>query len=127
MSLPVLILKSQADRRLKLGHLWIYSNEVDTERSPLKQFDMGQQALVTTHSGKPLGIALMNPTSLICGRIINRDESHPLNKSLLVHRFKQSLAFPVSTCAVAVAFTPWMDRPKRLAKNVGRGSLSSFR
>lgn len=92
MSLPVLILKSQADRRLKLGHLWIYSNEVDVERSPLKQFGMGQQALVTTHTGKPLGIALMNPTSLICGRVINRDESHPLDKSLLVHRFKQALA-----------------------------------
>lgn len=92
MSLPVLILKSQADRRLKLGHLWIYSNEVDVERSPLKQFKMGEQVLVTTHSGKPLGIALMNPEGLICGRIINRDEKHPLNKSLLVHRFKQALA-----------------------------------
>lgn len=91
-ALPVLILKSQADRRLKLGHLWIYSNEVDVEKSPLKNFGMGQQALVTTHSGKPLGIAMMNPNSLICGRIINRDENHPLNKSLLVHRFKQSLA-----------------------------------
>ncbi len=92
MSLPVLILKSQADRRLKLGHLWIYSNEVDVERSPLKQFKMGEQVLVTTHTGKPLGIALMNPEGLICGRIINRDEKHPLNKSLLVHRFKQALA-----------------------------------
>lgn len=92
MSLPNLILKAQADRRLKLGHLWIYSNEIDVERSPLKTFEMGQQALVTTHSGKPLGIALMNPTGLICGRIINRDEKYPLNKSLLVHRIKQSLA-----------------------------------
>lgn len=91
-ALPVLMLKSQADRRLKLGHLWIFSNEVDVERSPLKNFSMGQQALVTTSSGKPLGIALMNPTSLICGRIINRDEAHPLNKSLLVHRIKQALS-----------------------------------
>lgn len=91
MSLPALILKSQADRRLKLGHLWIFSNEVDVERSPLKNFSLGQQALVTTHNGKPLGIALMNPNGLICGRIINRDEKHPLNKSLLVHRIKQSL------------------------------------
>ncbi|HWV15030.1 MAG TPA: class I SAM-dependent rRNA methyltransferase [Cellvibrio sp.] len=91
-SLPQLILKSQADRRLKLGHLWVFSNEVDSERSPLKSFAMGQQAVVTTHSGKPLGIALMNPNGLICGRIVSRDESVPLNKSLFVHRFKQSLA-----------------------------------
>jgi 23S rRNA (cytosine1962-C5)-methyltransferase len=92
MSLPVLILKSQSDRRLKLGHLWVFSNEVDTERSPLKNFAMGQQALVTTHSGKSLGIAFMNPTGLICGRMVSRDQAYPLNKSLLVHRFKQSLA-----------------------------------
>lgn len=92
MSLPVLVLKPQADRRLKLGHLWIYSNEVEVEKSPLKSFEMGQQALVTTHSGKPLGIALINPNGLICGRLVSRDEKYPLNKSLLVHRIKQSLA-----------------------------------
>jgi len=92
MNLPVLVLKSQADRRLKLGHLCIYSNEVDVEKSPLKNFSMGEQALVTAQNGKPLGIALMNPNGLICGRVINRDENHPLNKSLLVHRIKQSLA-----------------------------------
>lgn len=92
MSLPVLVLKSQADRRLKLGHLWIYSNEVEVEKSPLKSFEMGQQALVTAHNGKSLGIALINPTGLICGRLISRDEKYPLNKSLLVHRIKQALS-----------------------------------
>ncbi|MFC3115731.1 class I SAM-dependent rRNA methyltransferase [Cellvibrio fontiphilus] len=92
MNLPALVLKPQADRRLKLGHLWIYSNEVDTDKSPLKTFSMGQQALVTTHSGKPLGIALINPNGLICGRLVSRDEKYPLNKSLLVHRIKQALA-----------------------------------
>lgn len=92
MSLPVLVLKPQADRRLKLGHLWIYSNEVDVEKTPLKSFAMGQQALVTAHNGKALGIALINPNGLICGRLISRDEKYPLNKSLLVHRIKQALA-----------------------------------
>lgn len=92
MDLPLLTLKPQADRRLKLGHLWIYSNEVDTERSPLKSFSMGQQVLVAASNGKPLGVALMNPNALICGRVVNRDVNHPLNKSLLVHRIKQALA-----------------------------------
>jgi 23S rRNA (cytosine1962-C5)-methyltransferase len=92
MSLPILTLKNNMDRRLKLGHLWIYSNEVDVEKTPLKSFAMGQQALVTTHSGKPLGIAFINPQGLICGRVVSRDERYPLNKSLLVHRIKQSLA-----------------------------------
>lgn len=92
MEMPHLVLKSQADRRLKLGHLWIYSNEVDTDKSPLKSFGLGQQVVVTTHSGKPLGVALMNPNALICGRLISRDIEHPLSKSLLVHRIKQALA-----------------------------------
>lgn len=92
LPLPRLVLKSQCDRRLKLGHLWVFSNEVDTEHSPLKTFTMGQQALVTTHSGKPLGIAFMNPNGLICGRMVSRDEACPITKSLFVHRFIQSLA-----------------------------------
>lgn len=99
MSLPTLFLKSQADRRLKLGHLWIFSNEVDVERSPLKDFSMGQQALVAASNGKVLGIVLMNPTGLICARLVSRDEKYPLNKSLLVHRIKQSLALRELTFA----------------------------
>ncbi len=87
-----LILKPQADRRLKLGHLWIYSNEIDTERSPLKSFAPGEQVLLTASSGKPLGIALMNPNGLICARLISRDTKYPLNKSLLVHRINQALS-----------------------------------
>ena len=29
-------LKTGADRRLRAGHLWIYSNEVNTDMTPLK-------------------------------------------------------------------------------------------
>lgn len=90
--LPQLLLKAQADRRLKRGHLWIYSNEVDTRATPLKQFQPGDQALVCSQGGKPLAIATLSPNGLICGRVVNRDVAHPLNKSLLVHRIKQALA-----------------------------------
>lgn len=92
MNLPLLTLKPQADRRLKLGHLWIYSNEIDVDKTPLRDLVMGQQVVVTTHAGKPLGVALVNPNGLICGRLVSRDEKYPLDKSLLVHRIKQSLA-----------------------------------
>lgn len=91
-SLPKLVLNSQADRRLKKGHLWVYSNEVDVAKTPLKDFSAGDQVLVCSHQGKPLGIACINPNSLICARIVNRDIAHPLNKSLFVHRIKQALA-----------------------------------
>lgn len=90
MSLAQLYLKSQQDRRLKKGHLWIYSNEVDVERSPLKSFELGQQVQVLNNRGQNMGIAYINPNSLICGRLVSR-EGYQLNKSLLVHRIQQAL------------------------------------
>ena len=57
MSLPVLTLKSNADRRLKQGHLWIYSNEVNTEATPLKDLSLGAQVEIKNNGGKSLGIA----------------------------------------------------------------------
>ncbi|HEU4589836.1 MAG TPA: RlmI/RlmK family 23S rRNA methyltransferase, partial [Steroidobacteraceae bacterium] len=41
MSVPVLKLKRGEDRRLRAGHLWIFSNEVDTAATPLTQFEPG--------------------------------------------------------------------------------------
>lgn len=91
MSLPVLNLKKNADRRLKRGHLWIYSNEIEVAQTPLKQFSPGEAVEVRSHNGQCLGIAVMNPTGLICGRLVSRDLALPLDKSLLVHRIKQAL------------------------------------
>ncbi|TFH88330.1 class I SAM-dependent rRNA methyltransferase [Billgrantia azerbaijanica] len=85
-------LKKNADRRLKAGHLWLYSNEVDTDATPLKGFEPGAQALIEAPSGKPLGVAYVNPHSLICARVVSRDPNVRLDRSLLVHRFNQALA-----------------------------------
>lgn len=87
MNLKPLILQSGADRRLRGGHLWIYSNEVDNKATPLKGFEPGEQVIVQDARGKPLGIATMNPNTLICGRLMSRDLGHALDRSLLVHRF----------------------------------------
>src|ERR1700722_18855163 len=40
-ALPVLRLKRNEDRRLHAGHLWIFSNEVDTQQTPLTKFKPG--------------------------------------------------------------------------------------
>ncbi len=92
MNLPSVRLRKNADRRLKAGHLWIYSNEVETSVTPLTSLTPGQQVIIESDAGKALGIAYMNPNSLICGRLINRDVKHPLNASLLVHRLKIALS-----------------------------------
>ena len=90
MTLPTLQLKPQADRRLRKGHLWIYSNEVDVVSTPLKLFEAGQQVEVRAAKGASLGIATVNPNNLICARLISRDAGSPLDRSLLVQRLRQA-------------------------------------
>ncbi len=90
-NLPILRLNNRADRRLRAGHLWIYSNEVDTGATPLKTISPGQQMLVESAQGKVLGVAYVNPHNLICGRLVSRDPRYLLDKSLLVHRIKIAL------------------------------------
>ena len=92
MSLPSLRLKSNSDRRLRSGHLWVYSNEIDTKLSPLSDFKTGDQVIVETASGKPLGVALMSPQTLVCARLVSRETEHRLDKSLLVHRLNIALS-----------------------------------
>ncbi|WP_445004682.1 class I SAM-dependent rRNA methyltransferase [Halomonas mongoliensis] len=92
MTLSSLRLKKHADRRLKAGHLWLYSNEIDTGATPLKGLEPGQQVVVEAANGKALGVAYVNPNSLICARLVSREPKQGLDRSLLVHRLNQALA-----------------------------------
>ncbi|MBD9413788.1 class I SAM-dependent rRNA methyltransferase [Pseudomonas sp. PDM16] len=92
MTLPSLRLKPNADRRLRAGHLWVYSNEIDVAATPLNGFHAGDQAILEAAGGKPLGIVAMSPNNLICARLLSRDVKHVLDKSLLVHRLNVALS-----------------------------------
>lgn len=92
MSLPSLRLKANADRRLRAGHLWVYSNEIDVAATPLNAFQAGDQAILEAAGGKPLGIVALSPNNLICARLLSRDVKHVLDKSLLVHRINVALS-----------------------------------
>ncbi|MGA4447202.1 class I SAM-dependent rRNA methyltransferase [Ectopseudomonas chengduensis] len=91
-SLPSLRLKANADRRLRAGHLWVYSNEIDVAATPLHGFAAGDQAVLEAAGGKSLGIVAMSPNNLICARLLSRDVKHVLDKSLLVHRLNVCLS-----------------------------------
>ncbi|MCP4128637.1 MAG: class I SAM-dependent rRNA methyltransferase [Gammaproteobacteria bacterium] len=92
MSTAQLRLNKNQDRRLRFGHCWIYSNEVDTKATPLKGVEPGQAVDIVNHQGKWLGSGYVNPHSLICARLVSRDREHPLTGSLLVHRLKIALS-----------------------------------
>jgi 23S rRNA (cytosine1962-C5)-methyltransferase len=68
--LPVLRLKRNEDRRLHAGHLWIFSNEVDVQQSPLVKFKAGELVRVMAHNDRALGLAYVNPRSLIAARLL---------------------------------------------------------
>lgn len=89
---PQIILNPQADRRLKKGHLWIYSNEIDTQKTPLKNFSAGQLVLVSSSKGQVLGRAFINPNALICGRLLTRLVDAPINKGFFKHLIGQALS-----------------------------------
>lgn len=86
-----LFLKKHEDRRLRAGHLWIFSNEVDVKRSPLTAFAPGEAAQVCDAGGRPLGTAYVNPASLIAARIVSRRADEPLDAGLIRKRLARAL------------------------------------
>lgn len=91
MTLPVLRLRAKEDKRLRQGHIWIYSNEVDTKATPLKDFTSGEQVVVESSQGKQLGTAYINPNSLICARLISR-RAKLFGRGQIMQRIEQALA-----------------------------------
>src|SRR5258707_11804616 len=68
--LPVLRLKRNEDRRLHAGHLWIFSNDIDTGQTALPKFQAGELVRVLAHNDRALGLAYVNPKSLIAARML---------------------------------------------------------
>lgn len=89
---PALYLKRGEDTRLRAGHLWVFSNEVDVKRSPLTAFEPGEPCVILDASDRPIGLGHVNPNSLICARLLTRGLDHPVDRSLLVHRLKVALS-----------------------------------
>jgi 23S rRNA (cytosine1962-C5)-methyltransferase len=92
MDSPELFLKKNEDKRLRLGHLWIFSNEVDIKRSPLNRFAPGDLAQVVAHDGKPLGTAYVNPNALICARLLSRKSNLKCGPNFFRDRIGTALA-----------------------------------
>lgn len=92
VELPVLRLKRHEERRVAAGHLWIFSNEVDTAATPLTAFAPGALAALRSDRDKFLGYAYVNPHSLIAARIVGRDRGFAPGPSLIVHRLRVALA-----------------------------------
>lgn len=90
-ALPSLFLKKREGRRIRSGHLWVFSNEIDAKRSPLARFTTGQQVELRDSSDRFLGNAYVNPHTLICARLISRHSGQTLDYKLLLERLRCAL------------------------------------
>ncbi len=84
-------LKKREERRIEAGHLWVFSNEVDTSFSPIKGISPGSPGVIESSSGKFLAHVYINPASLISARVTSRNKSKPFNATMLRERLATAL------------------------------------
>jgi 23S rRNA (cytosine1962-C5)-methyltransferase len=92
IALSALKLKRNEERRLRAGHLWTYSNEVDTKATPLAGFTAGEAVVLRSHRDEFLGYATVNPQALLCARLLSRDSALPIGPALFERRLRAALA-----------------------------------
>jgi 23S rRNA (cytosine1962-C5)-methyltransferase len=92
MTLSIIRLRKGEDRRIRNGHPWIFSNEIDTKATPLKSFTPGQQVFVQAADGTAVGVAYVNPHSLICARLFTTDMKARLDAKFFEHALQRALA-----------------------------------
>jgi len=85
-----LLLRKGEERRLRAGHDWVYSNEIDTARSPLKGLEPGQPVELFSQRGHWLAHAYVNPHSLIAARVTSRLRSQLLDAAELERRLRRA-------------------------------------
>jgi 23S rRNA (cytosine1962-C5)-methyltransferase len=85
-----LFLKKGSERRLRNGHPWVFSNEIDIGRSPLRGLDPGSAVEVRHNNGHPLGTGYVNPATLISVRLFGREPGLTPDQAFLEARLVQA-------------------------------------
>jgi 23S rRNA (cytosine1962-C5)-methyltransferase len=90
--LPQLVLRRHEERRIRAGHCWVFSNEIDTAKSPLSGITAGDAVRIVDSRDRFVGHALANPHALICARIFSREEGQPVGPALIARALASALA-----------------------------------
>ncbi|EIT70329.1 MULTISPECIES: class I SAM-dependent rRNA methyltransferase [Hydrocarboniphaga] len=85
-------LKTREDRRLRAGHLWVYSNEIDTATTAAKGVAPGTLCKFVDSRDKPLGVGYVNPTALLCGRLLTGKADAVIDADWMLRRLQSALA-----------------------------------
>ncbi len=87
----VLRLRKDEDRRIRAGHVWVFSNEIDVRATPLAGLEPGSPVELRDAGGQFLGRGYVNPKSLISVRLLTRDPRQLIDESLLRARLASAL------------------------------------
>jgi 23S rRNA (cytosine1962-C5)-methyltransferase len=89
--LNIIKLKKHEENRLLSGHLWIYSNEINVQKTPLKQFEQGELVVVESDNGNSLGVAYVNPNTLLCGRLLTRNSQQAIDEQFFAEKIMNAV------------------------------------
>lgn len=84
-------LKSNEERRLRAGHLWVFSNEIQTDET-FKAITPGTLCEVVDARNKSLGIGYVNPHALMAIRMLTGNASAQITTEWFARRFENALA-----------------------------------
>ncbi|MEO8558226.1 MAG: class I SAM-dependent rRNA methyltransferase [Rhodospirillales bacterium] len=88
---PLVGLRRGEERRLRAGHPWAFSNEIDMNPAT-KELEPGSVVALTTAGGDRLGLATFNPHSLIGARLLASDIETPIDAAFFAGRFQRATA-----------------------------------
>lgn len=86
--MKLLRLKKDAERRIKAGHLWIFSNDIDTHHNPLRNYTSGEIVRIETAFGKSIAIGYINPHCLLCIRLLTQDIHEKIDTEFFIRKIQ---------------------------------------
>lgn len=84
-------LRKGEERRLRVGHLWVFSNEIDTGATPLKGLEPGSPVRIMDSRGGAVGVGYVNPATLIACRVLSRNPDAVPDRAFVKERMERAL------------------------------------
>ena len=88
---PVIRLAKGRSKRLRAGHPWVFSNEIEMDAAA-KALAPGAQVTLMDAGDERLGVATFNPHSLIAARVLSRRAADVIDAAFLAGRLVAALA-----------------------------------
>lgn len=100
MEYPVITIKKGNERRVKAGHLWVFSNEIEKFD---KTIPVGCLVEVYTSKGTFIGTGFFNPQTLVAVRILTPNKE-PIDREFFARRLKRAREIRETFCKNRTAY-----------------------